>query len=38
MAGSFKSVADIVDSESLVKVREYKSAMKKAAKAKAEKA
>jgi len=38
VAGSFKSVADIVDSESLGKVREYKSAMKKAAKASAEKA
>jgi uncharacterized HhH-GPD family protein len=36
--GSFKSVADIVDGASLGKVREYKSAMKKAAKAKAEKA
>jgi uncharacterized HhH-GPD family protein len=35
--GSFKSVADIIDAASLGKVREYKSAMKKAAKAKAEK-
>jgi len=35
VAGSYKSVADIVDTESLGKVREYKSAMKKAAKAKA---
>jgi uncharacterized HhH-GPD family protein len=37
-AGTFKSVADIVDATTLGKVREYKSAMKKAAKAKAEKA
>jgi uncharacterized HhH-GPD family protein len=38
VAGSFKSVADIIDAESLGKVRQYKSEMKKAAKAKAEKA
>jgi uncharacterized HhH-GPD family protein len=32
--GSYKSVADIVDNESLAKVREYKQQMKAAAKAK----
>jgi uncharacterized HhH-GPD family protein len=31
-AGSFRSVADIVDEASLLKVREYKTAMKAAAK------
>jgi uncharacterized HhH-GPD family protein len=31
-AGSFRSVADIVDEASLIKVREYKKAMKAAAK------
>lgn len=37
VAGSFKSVADIVDAESLGKVRQYKSEKKKAAKAEAAK-
>ncbi len=34
VAGSHKSVADIVDEKSLAKVREYKKQMKAAAKAK----
>jgi uncharacterized HhH-GPD family protein len=33
VAGSYKSVADIVDAASLAKVREYKQLMKAAAKA-----